>query len=100
MRDRERRVDLPKEPDSATARRERVLPVGPSCLDILSAGNAAVNRCGVDGSILVEDHGVRPFNAVFANVALIIGDIMQNEGRHGDLSAVWSLKTSLSALVE
>src|SRR5687767_200853 len=31
-RERERRVDLPKEPDSATLRRERVLPEGASCL--------------------------------------------------------------------
>jgi hypothetical protein len=32
VRDRERRVDLPKEPVSATERRERVLAAGPSCL--------------------------------------------------------------------
>lgn len=33
VRDRERRVDLPKEPVSATPRRARTLPGRPSCLD-------------------------------------------------------------------
>lgn len=82
--ERDRLVDFPKEPVSAMLRRVLVVP---SCLGGKMAMSACwwcckqeVRRCNDDLRI---DHGVGSLDAVLADVAFVIGDVVQDERRHG-----------------
>lgn len=88
VRERERRVDLPKEPVSATVRRARVPEGGPpSFLPRLVSDRVAggilpgVKQDWPWEYLLPKDHGVRAREAVVANVALVVGNIVKNQ-RH------------------
>lgn len=73
-------MDLPKEPDSATVRLERVLVVC-ACASgleekILVSFMSACSRG--NRLVLIEDHGVGALDAIFADVALVVGHIVQD----------------------
>lgn len=73
-RDLERRVDLPKEPVSGIARRARDVAGLPSVLQELSEDIMDIlgERLDLPG----EEHGVRSLYTVFADVQLLIRNIV------------------------
>lgn len=77
VRERERRVDLPKEPVSVTPRR---VVRDDSCL---GDGQIALeSNKMVRVPLLREDHGVWPLDAVVADIELLVRNIVQDERRH------------------
>lgn len=79
VRERARRVDLPNEPVSATARRDLVLP--PSFLHPrVSMTSLCISWHSPDGLlvVLVKNHGIGSLDAVVANVTFVIGDVVKN----------------------
>lgn len=77
VRDLARRVDLPKEPVSAIVRRDRVL--GPSFLQRAVVSMLWANmRINGREIALVKDHGVGALDAVVANVAFLIGNVVED----------------------
>lgn len=73
VRDRERRVDLPNEPDSAALRRDRALPWGASCLFRVTL---ALIQMGREEDILVEIHGIWSLHTIIPNVTLVVRNVV------------------------
>jgi hypothetical protein len=79
---------LPKEPVSATLRRVLVVP---SCLEgerreevrlMMRERDLSDAEMAVDS--LRIDHGIGSLDAVLADVAFFVGDVVEDERRHGD----------------